>query len=59
MGFVFSFIKIRDQPMGRQVCLTMLYDSPPHTLNFYEVIDADSEYSQWLSRNDQWVLQKT
>ena len=23
MGFVMSFIKIRDQPMGRQVCLTM------------------------------------
>ena len=23
MGFVLSFIKIRDQPMGRQVCLTM------------------------------------
>jgi len=23
MGFVMSFIKIRHQPMGRQVCLTM------------------------------------
>jgi hypothetical protein len=23
MGFVVPFIKIRDQPMGRQVCLTM------------------------------------
>ena len=23
MGFVLSFIKIRHQPMGRQVCLTM------------------------------------
>ena len=23
MGFVLSFIKIKNQPMGRQVCLTM------------------------------------
>jgi len=23
MGFVLSFIKIKGQPMGRQVCLTM------------------------------------
>ena len=33
-------------------------DSPPHTLDIDEVINADSEYSQWLSRNDAWVLQK-
>jgi len=33
-------------------------DSPPHTLDINEVVNADSEYSQWLSRNDAWVLQK-
>ena len=26
MGFVLSFIKIRDQPLGRQVCLTMPHE---------------------------------
>ena len=33
-------------------------DSPPHTLDINEVINADAEYSQWFSRNDAWVLQK-
>ena len=26
MGFVLSFIKIKGQPMGRQVCLTMPFN---------------------------------
>ena len=33
-------------------------DSPPHTLDINEVMNADAEYSHWLSRNDAWVLQK-
>jgi len=33
-------------------------DRPPRTLDIDEVMNADSEYSQWLSRNDAWVLQK-
>jgi len=40
MGFVLSFIKIRDQPLGRQVCLTMPFISFISLSTKYKSLDT-------------------
>ena len=45
MGFVLSFIKIRDQPLGRQVCLTMPFSDIAKTAQSRKVRIIITEWS--------------
>ena len=47
-----------DIPRKKEIVdFDVLDDRPPRSVGIDEVLEMETEYSKWVSRNDAWILQ--